>query len=45
LLWALEEMEGVCTKALNRLGGSWLVPHPRLALAKGAHELDFDGRS
>ncbi len=25
LLWSLEEMEGVCSRALNRLGGSWLV--------------------
>ena len=31
LLWALEEMEGVCTKALNRLGGSWLAQDAVLA--------------
>ena len=33
LLWSLEEMEGVCTRALNRLGGSWLVHEPGLEVA------------
>ena len=33
LLWSLEEMEGVCTRALNRLGGSWLVQEPGLEVA------------
>jgi malonyl CoA-acyl carrier protein transacylase len=33
LLWSLEEMEGVCTRALNRLGGSWLVQDRGLEVA------------
>jgi hypothetical protein len=31
LLWSLEQMEGTCTKALNRLGGSWVVQNAELA--------------
>jgi hypothetical protein len=33
LLWSLEEMEGVCTRALNRLGGSWLLQDRGLQIA------------
>jgi hypothetical protein len=33
LRWSLEEMEGVCTRALNRLGGSWLLQERGLEVA------------
>ena len=45
LLWVLEGMEGVCTRALNRLGGSWLLPKSGLELSKGSRELGAVGRS
>jgi hypothetical protein len=38
LLWALRDMEGACSKALNRLGGSWLTEKPGLSIATGARE-------
>jgi len=35
LLWALRDMEGACSKALNRLGGSWLDGKSRIEIPTG----------
>jgi hypothetical protein len=35
LIWTLRDMEGACSKALNRLGGSWLDEKSRIEIPTG----------